>query len=111
LKILFDQNVPRNLERHLGSHKVIRAAEMGWEELKNGDLLAAAEGGLFDLLLTCDQNLEHQQKVIGRRIAILALSTNNWPLIREHLAKISAAVDSAILGTYFVVDCGTFRRP
>jgi hypothetical protein len=84
---------------------------MGWQELKNGDLLGAAEQNEFDLFLTCDQNLEHQQKVTGRRIAIIALSTNNWPLIREHVTEIAAAVGRATPGTYFAIDCGTFRRP
>jgi hypothetical protein len=33
---------------------------MGWQELRNGDLLMAAEEGGFDLFLTCDRNLEYQ---------------------------------------------------
>jgi len=82
LKVLFDQNVPRALGRHLAAHQVTRSAEMGWQELKNGDLLKTAEDSGFDLLLTCDRNLEYQQRMTDRKIAIVALSTNNWPLIR-----------------------------
>ena len=110
MRILFDQNVPRALGRFLAGREVTRSVEVGWQELKNGDLIRAAEEGGFNLLLTCDRNLEYQQKVTGRRIAIIALSTNNWPLIRTHTAKMLDAVESAEPGTYLSVDCGTFRR-
>jgi predicted nuclease of predicted toxin-antitoxin system len=110
LRILFDQNVPRALGRHLGPHQITRSAERGWQELRNGDLLKAAEEDGFELLLTCDRNLEHQQRVVGRGVAIIALSTNNWPLIRIHAEEVAKVVESARPGTYFAVDCGVFRR-
>jgi hypothetical protein len=34
---------------------VYRSFEIGWSKLKNGDLLRAAEGGGFDVLVTADQ--------------------------------------------------------
>ena len=110
MKIIFDQNVPRALARNLGPHQVTRSAEKGWQELKNGDLLAAAEAAGFDLLITCDQNLEYQQNLTGRKIAIIALSTNNWPLIRERAEAVVTAVAKAKPGTYRTVDCGVFRK-
>jgi len=33
------------------------------EGLANGTLLAAAESSGFDILLTCDQNLQYQQNL------------------------------------------------
>jgi len=80
------------------------------QELSNGELLRAAEDGGFDLLLTCDRNLEYQQTVTGRKIAIVALSTNNWPLIRMRAADVAVAVDGAMPGMYRTVECGVFRR-
>jgi hypothetical protein len=90
--------------------QVVRSAEKGWQELRNGELLLVAEGEEFHLLLTCDRNLEYQQRVTGRKIAIVALSTNNWPLIRGHIEKVVLAVGSVESGTYLPVDCGVFRR-
>lgn len=43
VKVLFDQNVARNLARYLSAHKVTRSAELEWQQLKNGDLLDEAE--------------------------------------------------------------------
>jgi hypothetical protein len=110
LKVLFDQNVPRGLARHLLNHEVTRSAEVGWQRLKNGDQLRAAEASGFELLLTCDRNLEYQQTVEGRMIGILALSTNNWPLIRMHIAEIVTAVDDSTVGSYRRVECGVFVK-
>jgi hypothetical protein len=43
VKVLFDQNVPRNLAAYLTAHEVTRSIELGWETLKNGDLLKVAQ--------------------------------------------------------------------
>ena len=43
MKILFDQGTPVPLRKTLAPHSVSTAFEMGWAEVENGDLLAAAE--------------------------------------------------------------------
>ena len=45
---------------------------MGWAALKNGSLLDAAEVE-FDVLLTVDQNISHQQNMAARRIALVVM--------------------------------------
>ena len=47
-RILFDQNVPVGLRRYL-LDEVSTAYEQGWEELRNGELLTAAEHAGFDI--------------------------------------------------------------
>ena len=64
---------------------------MGWAELENGDLLAAAEK-IFDSFITTDKNLRYQQNLAGRQLAILVLPTTSWPEIQKHLASVSDAV-------------------
>ncbi|MEI6085459.1 MAG: hypothetical protein WCS70_14330 [Verrucomicrobiota bacterium] len=58
MKILFDQGTPVSLRRSLAPHEVVTAFEMGWSNLANGELLAAAEGK-FEALVTTDQNLRY----------------------------------------------------
>lgn len=72
---------------------------MGWSNLENGDLLRAAES-TFDLLVTTDQNLRHQQNLAGRRLAILALPSANWPLIQRHLSDVITAIERMQPGEY-----------
>ena len=93
MKILFDQGTPRPLRHSLAEHSVDTASERGWSDLDNGDLLQAAEDGGYDLLITTDQNIRHQQDLANRNIAILVLLSTAWPLIRQKVDAISAAVN------------------
>jgi hypothetical protein len=56
----------------------MRAAEFGWQGLEKGALLDAAGQAGFDLLLTCDQNIQYQENFTGRRLALVILSSNHW---------------------------------
>ena len=91
MKILFDQGTPAPLRHVLADCEVSTAHEMGWASLSNGDLLDAAEAA-FDVLITTDQNLPHQQNLSTRRLAVLILPTTSWPRIREHLEEVAAAL-------------------
>jgi predicted nuclease of predicted toxin-antitoxin system len=86
MKILFDQGTPAPLRRALKGHTVATAYELGWAKLDNGELLAATESK-FDVLVTTDQNLRHQQSLTGRHLAILILPTTNWPEFRRTKRK------------------------
>ena len=72
------------------------AYELGWATLKNGDLLAAAENSGFEVLVTTDTNLQYQQNLNQRKIAIVVLSTTSWPRIQKSIKEIVGAIDSAI---------------
>jgi hypothetical protein len=104
VKVLFDANTPAPLCRFLRGHDVVRADELGWEGLENGDLLGAAERAGFDLLLTCDQNIRYQQNLAGRKLALLVLSSNHWPTLRRVAARIASAVDFVQSGQIVRVD-------
>jgi hypothetical protein len=68
MRILFDQGTPVPLRNVLIGHEVGTAFEMGWSELDNGELLAAAEAS-FDAFITTDQSLRYQQNLPSRRSA------------------------------------------
>ena len=102
--ILFDHVTPRGIARFLAGHTVATAKERGWDTLTNGDLLAEAEHAGFDVLLTADKNMRFQQNLTVRRIALIVLSTPQWPVVRLHSDKIAAAVNAAMPGGYAEVD-------
>ena len=110
MKVLLDENLDHRLRKHLGSHEIFTASYMGWDGFKNGRLLQAAEDGGFDVLVTGDQTLSYEQNLMGRRLAIVVLSTVEWRIIRNYLAEIFAAVDAAEHGSFRTVECGTFSR-
>ncbi|MGA3041850.1 MAG: hypothetical protein ABSF54_13770 [Bryobacteraceae bacterium] len=95
---------PAGIARFLPGHRVTKAKDRGWDTLTNGDLLAEAERAGFEVLLTADKNIRHQQDLTGRRIAIVVLSTPQWPVVRLHLDMIAAAVNAATPGSYAEVN-------
>lgn len=102
MRILFDQGTPAPLKDHLPGHSVETAYEKGWSALRNGELLAKAEAE-FEVLVTTDRNLRHQQNLAGQRIAILVLPTTSWPRLQQITQKIAAAVDALKPGQYVEV--------
>lgn len=110
MRVLLDENLPHKLRGFLLDHDTATVAYLGWGGLKNGDLLKAAEDAGFDVFVTGDRALEHQQNVRGREIAIVSLSAHNWPIIKHHVAKIARAIDGAQAGSFTRVKCGAFAR-
>ena len=110
MKALLDENMPHKLRMSLAHHAAATVGFKGWNGLKNGELIKAAEDAGFEVLVTGDKSLTYQQNLADRRIAIVTLSAHNWPIIRHHLAVIVAAVDSALPGSFVTVDCGDLLR-
>jgi predicted nuclease of predicted toxin-antitoxin system len=99
MKVLLDGCVPRLLRRYLTNHEVKAAPQIGWGELQNGDLIKAAEKE-FDVFVTADKNLRYQQNLKDRKLAIVVVPTNNWPLLEKIADKVVAAVDAAAPGSF-----------
>ena len=103
--VLFDNGTPRTLARYLiDRHTVTEARARGWDRLENGELLNAAEAAGFDVIVTTDRNIRHQQNLSNRKIVIVALSKGRWTLIKHHVAKVVAAVDVATSGSFTEVE-------
>ncbi|MDQ3249944.1 MAG: hypothetical protein M3Q45_12160, partial [Chloroflexota bacterium] len=81
-------------------HTVTTAYEQGWSGLSNGKLLDAAEQAGYQLLITTDQNLHHQQNLVGRQLAILVLRSTSWSRIQGRIDEIRQAVDVINPGNY-----------
>ena len=92
MKILFDQGTPRPLRNFLPEHTVDTSARRGWSEFSNGELLDIAESEDYELLITTDQNLQHQQNLAGRRLAVIVLRSGSWPYAHSGIEEILAAV-------------------
>lgn len=99
-RVLLDHCVPRPFGKMLAGHAVETAAERGWSALENGELLAAAEGAGFEVLLTADKNLRYQQNLTARRIAILELPTNRLRLVQNCLPAVETALAQIHAGDY-----------
>lgn len=72
MRVLLDECLPRRLKRELVGHDARTVPEMGWASKRNGELLALAAAE-FDVFLTADRNLSHQQDVSAFDIAVVVL--------------------------------------
>ena len=73
-------------------------------QLENGQLLAAGELAGFDVMVTSDQNIRYQQNLTGRKLALVVLGSNIWPIVMIHSAEIAAKVDEATPGSYQFIE-------
>jgi hypothetical protein len=73
MRVLLDECVPKQLGRSLTGHTVRTVAQEGWSGKKNGELLTLMTGAGFDVLLTVDQGLRHQQNLRGAGAAVLIM--------------------------------------
>lgn len=98
MKVLLDECLPKKLKREVNAEFVTTVPEVGWASIQNGALLRLAELE-FDVFLTNDQNLEHQQnlKSFDLAIVVLVASTNDiedlkplMPAANEALNEIGA---------------------
>jgi hypothetical protein len=104
MRVLFDNGVPRGVAGGLLGHRIEEARDHGWDRLSNGALLDAAQAGGFDVFVTTDRGIRHQQNLTGRTIAIVALTKASWPLIRNQLSTIAGAVAAAAPGSFTEVE-------
>ena len=83
LRILFDKNVPYSLRRHL---------------------IDCAEKAGYQIMLTCDQNIQYQQNMARRKISMVVLGSNIWPSIRPKIAEIAAALKRVSPGSFEFIE-------
>ena len=103
-----DEDVPRKLVPFLPGHDIHTVVSMKWGGIKNGALLALIDQASFEVFLTGDKNMPNQQQLAGRSFAVLIMSAINWPVVRPHVEKITAAIAAAQPGMVTLIDCGVF---
>jgi hypothetical protein len=70
----------------------------------NGDLLRLADQEMFEVFLTTDQNLKHQQNLTDHQVAIVVLPTTSWAVIQKYTVKIAAVLESITPGDFTEID-------
>ena len=104
MRILLDENLDWRLQRDMPGHVVESVPLIGWAGIKNGELLSRAEMQ-FDVLITMDANLPHQQDLSKFKLAVIALQapSNRLADTRQLMPKLLAALSNVQPGTLTVV--------
>jgi predicted nuclease of predicted toxin-antitoxin system len=104
MRVLLDECLPKTLKLELRDHFVQTVPEAGWAGKQNGDLLRLAQKH-FDVLLTIDQNIEHQQylKQFDLAFIILVAATNDIDDLRPLMRAVNDALTVAQPGDILYV--------
>ena len=73
MKILLDECLPLDFLYSFPDHDAHSAEWAGLKGKKNGELLRKAERIGYEILLTIDQGVPHQQNLVGRKLSIIAI--------------------------------------
>ena len=93
MRILLDESVPEKLAKPLVGHTCSTFQRQGWASIKNVKLLALARDQ-FDVLLTADKGMEHQQNQDTLPVAILVVRAKSNRM--EDLARAVPAILAAL---------------
>lgn len=72
MRILLDEQMPRDLAADIVGHEVRTVAQLKWKGLENGQLLAEA-GKQFDVLITMDRRMPLERDLAQYPIAVVLL--------------------------------------
>jgi hypothetical protein len=110
VKVLLDENLDHRFRKVFAPHDVWTVAFLGLAGVKNGKLLDAAETQGFEVLVTGDQSLPFEQNLMGRKLAILAMSAVEYRIVLPNAQKLLDALEVIRPGELVRVECGGFRR-
>jgi predicted nuclease of predicted toxin-antitoxin system len=96
LRILLDENVDWRLKtRFPAGHEVVTVAEAGWAGKKNGEFLRLAAKE-FDVFLTTDKGIPHQQNLSRFDLAVVLLraKSNAYEDLAPLMDETNAAIEA-----------------
>jgi predicted nuclease of predicted toxin-antitoxin system len=73
MRILLDENISYKLFFDFTGHQISTVDSMKWKGKKNGELLGLMAFKGFDVLITRDRNLRHQQNISKFNLVIILL--------------------------------------
>lgn len=105
MKILLDECLPVDFRHQLPGYEVHSAEWAGFKGMNNGKLLREVESAGYDVFLTTDQGIPHQQNLAQRKISILVIRTRTnqiedlLPIVGAILSKLSGIQPGQIIFT------------
>ena len=73
MRVLLDECVPKAFGRAITGHFVRIVLQEGWAGKRNGELLALMASAGFEVLLTVDQGVRHQQNLAAAGVAVVVM--------------------------------------
>jgi predicted nuclease of predicted toxin-antitoxin system len=106
LPVLIDESLPVELADELPGCSAVTVHNQGWLRLRNGVLLRAAVHAGFNVILTADSNLRHQQNLakIGIAAVVVIHVRNRIEDLRPLIPQIVEAIGAIQPGEVIEID-------
>jgi hypothetical protein len=106
LKILLDENVEVAFKTYFLDRTIFTVRELGWNGRKNGVLLRSMRDEGFEILITLDQHLPHQQNLSKLKIGVIVLLVKDarLPTLIALRSLVENALDKIAVGQSIVID-------
>lgn len=103
-RLLLDENIDRALKELFDDFEVVTVSEKGWQGIKDGELLCLAAKE-FDVFVTMDKNLQHQQNLepLDLAVAVIRTYSNAFAVVSKLMPKVNKAVRGAEIGVATIV--------
>lgn len=100
MKILLDECLPIDFRHSFPRHDAHSAEWAGLKGKKNGELLRDAELAGYEVLITVDQGIPHQQNLAGRKLSIILVrsGTNQLEDLLPFVGSILRAIETMTPG-------------
>jgi hypothetical protein len=97
MRVLLDENIDKSLFDK--DFDVVTVPEQGWSGTKNGKLLALA-AETFDIFVTMDKNLQHQQNLgdIDLAVIVIRAYNNSFAVVSKLMPTVNEALRKAEVG-------------
>jgi predicted nuclease of predicted toxin-antitoxin system len=104
MKLLLDENLPKRLKNDFSEHEIFHVSDLGWNGVKNGELLKLMLANSFDVLLTFDKNLRYQQNFQKYPISVFVLvaERNQYVLLAPLVDSIKQNLDNPPVGPIII---------
>lgn len=102
MRVILDECLPRRLLRDFSNHLVTTVPRQGWAGVTNGALLKQVQDE-FDVFVTMDSNIVHQQNLDGLKTCLVVLHAVNsrYETLQPMLLQIQDAISKASPGAVF----------
>ena len=78
--------------------------------MRNGELLKLSVDAGYDVMITADQGIEHEDNIAKQKIALITLTSPRWPDVKKHIPQIRRALADAKKGRATTVEVTTQKK-
>lgn len=107
MKILLDENIDVRFKKYITElHEVYTVLDMGWNGIKNGELLKLLAQNNFDCWIVVDKNIPYQQNVLKLPCLVIVLNVfrNTLKYLQPLAPKVLQVLEKEIASKIIVIE-------